>query len=431
MDKIVDAFVVQELRLQVQRQQGMDGFVNKVVSVLVAEAYSNTFYQILSVIMVGDGTMSVDQALLARSIYVVLVTLLCPFWGWFFSKREKGHSFLSVMMDQLGKICPVLIAWGWKDWASQLDTWAGPALWDELIVALVLTVVVVGVEVIPFYRKAKARVAAGGDEDTILMRIVTFPCSLALMLGYIWNSVASYPVGKIQDLEGGFEYKWAIQSAYTIVAAVIITNVTVQITKRTEAKTAEGVGITDGSKPSGGLKISQHFESLVGDGFSHTIITTLSFIYAWAVLDTMDDWSFGVMNQCASYSSCSPQANFSYSVGILFCFSSGAFILQRWSETEPGNFVLCKAIHLQTNAMIMTVGWAWMNFYTVWTAAATKKMGAGGTIWVYVISLFVVNFSVAGFVYLFHGITTGLEKYHKSVFEAIKAADPGAAHREP
>merc|ERR1712232_756233 len=90
---------------------------------------------------------------------------------------------------------------GWKNWASQLDTLAGSEIYDELAVALVLTIMVVAAQMMPCFMRAKNNVGAGGDADTLCARFATLPGNFMLTIGYVWNQVLSWIVGKVQGLE--------------------------------------------------------------------------------------------------------------------------------------------------------------------------------------------------------------------------------------
>lgn len=343
-------------------------FLQKVLAVLLGEVLSSTAYEIITVIMVGDGSMSNAQALIARSIYAVLISIYAPVAECMIKKRVKNpQSFWGCTALSHANICAVLLAWGWKNWAAALDTFAGAELWDEAVIALAMTILVVAAQSAPCFGKNKAAVAAGGDEDTVMARFMVIPASLGLTLGYLWNLVATYFVSKVQALESSYHFDFMIQAVYALIACTSCTVIVCQLKKPRPIENGRSQSVNDWS----GLTAAPegHLKALT--------CTVLSFVYGWALLDTCDDWGFGVMFNCSSYSACSYQSNFAYSLAITICFTGTSFLLCRLKDFEPSDSKLSQAVSLQINAMVLTVGWAWMNFYSTIMSDATSGEPAG------------------------------------------------------
>lgn len=422
MDKL-NGFILQQYQSNLAHRNLMMAFVQNVLSVLLAVACSNTVYQILTVIIP-------DQPLLDRSIYAVLITIYSPLISWLLSKSAwaKGESFLALGLQFHGQICPVLLAWGWKDWASELDTWAGPELWDELIVALSLTCIVALMQSVPCCKRLQVAVAAGGESDTVLARFVIFPNSLFLTLGYAWNTVATYFVGKVQNLEHGYHFKFGVQAAYSLIAGAAITVIIVRLTRMTAGKEGE---IACGTTNDRGIDDLHDWAGTFSLTWVKLITRSLSFVYAWAILDTMDDWAFGVMFDCSSYSKCSYQSNFYYSIVVTVFFALGVALLRRWQAFDESRVVLSKAIALQINAMMLTVGWAWMNFYSVYMTSAAKDADDEVMILLYVIVSAQICLFTSIFNYIFHRANLGDIRLYKKIVEDLQSSESpeiGRAH---
>jgi hypothetical protein len=90
------------------------------------------------------------------------------------------------------------------------------------------------------------------------------------------------------------------------------------------------------------------------------VLTTLSFIYGWAVLDAFDDIYFLLMLDCQSPGVCSFQSNFAFALLNSFIFSKVCAFLTRVRDYMDGKQKVVSS--LQINAFTLTVGWTWTNF---------------------------------------------------------------------
>lgn len=294
--------------------------------------------------------------------------------GWALTKHARANqsSFIGIALHSHASVCPVLLAWGWKDWASQLDTWAGKKLWHELLVAIILTIFVATPQILPCFQKFKAAVAGGGPSDTLLARYMILPASFLLTLGYTWNVVATWVVGKIQNTQSAptFHFIFTVQFVYSVIVGVAITVVSVKIVgfaaKRKAADAEKGEGETQA------MHNARDWVGLEQQNCLQLVPGILAFVYGWALLDAMDDLAFGIMFHCSSYSTCSYQSNFVYAMSVMVAFAGFTFLLDRFREFSQDSPMLCKAVDLQINAMVLTVGWAWINFYTQYMSGASK-----------------------------------------------------------
>jgi hypothetical protein len=314
------------------------------------------------------------------------------------------------------KICPVLLAWGWKDWAAQLDKWAGEELWDETAVAVCLTVVVVVLQKLPIYIEAKKGVTAGGSEDNLVRRILIIPGSMMLTLGYVWDMVATWFVNKVQHLimavdsqdSGAYAHKFMAQAVYTLFIGIAITLVSAQIHKSdTEMR---------------GASSDNHWDGPGQTALSDVALSTMAFVYAWAVLRSCDDFGFGLMFNCTSATTCSYQSNFVYSGCVTICFATCATLLNTWQQFNNGP-TLKTMLGLQINAMVLTVGWAWMNFYTVFMSSVTRQIEADTSVVVYLLMLVFIQISTSMVIFVIQSVRRDLTARSKQRIEALETID--------
>jgi len=401
----------ENVQMELAHQGQILAFFNKVLAVLLGEVLSSTGYELITVLFVGNGTMSNWQALQARSVYAVFITLYMPVAGYVFSKihsRMPRDSLTGIFLESQTNICPVLLAWGWKDWAAALDTWAGAEAWDEIVVAASFTLLVVAVQSFGRVQKHQAEIAAGGNH--LFGRFLLIPASFGLACGYLWNEVATFGVSKIQALKpswlGTYSFEFVIQAGYTIFICATITRLTIFLKRPTKDSHSEARAMKV-------IKSALHDWS--ASGLRALMCIILSFIYAWAVLDASEDWVFGVMFQCSSYSSCSYQSNFAYAVGVTLVFSGAAVILNKAEHLMAANHDFTQAVELLENAMILTVGWAWMNFYSTFMSSASAAATSESKVAIYFISAF----TLFPFHTLLHFI---IQRVHNKLVQKAKIA---------
>lgn len=409
----VSEIALDDLKAKLRHQAHISLFQQKVLAVLLGEVLSSTVYEILSAAMAGDESLSNAQALIARSIYAVLISIYSPAMGWLLSKRSHDKdTFFATVMKNHAAICPILLAWGWKNWAAALETFAGADLWDEVVVALFLTVFVSAAQSAPCFGANKAKIMAGGDEATLMARFMVLPSSFGLTLGYVWNAVTTYFVGKLQQIYPHFVFfNFAIQFTYTFIAAFLCTAMTMQLKNRSSSEQDPHAA----SKTDAPLQQLNSWSGLTvaESNLKDLACTVLSFVYGWALLDLCNNFAFNTMFRCSSYSTCSYQSNFAYAFCVTLVFTASSSVLHMCERHADEDAGLMQAIELQIHAMILTVGWAWMNFYSTLMSNATSPAHHGVKVFLYVISLFVI--------FVFNSVTEFvLQKAHNGHAKKLK-----------
>jgi hypothetical protein len=351
-----------------------------------------------------------------RTIYAVLITIYAPFMSWLLATKcscAKGESFLALTLQYHGKTCPVLFAWGWKDFASELDIKTaednGKTVYDELVVAGVLTVLVVGFQTLPCFAKMKS-------SDTLLARYVQVAGSLSLTLGYVWNMVATIPLTKIQEIHppDHFSFYFMTQAYYALIVAILATIVGGLLSDKPKAVDTHEHLKEEHQGP------IWHTVFAAEGILKQTILQVWTFIYAWGFLDTLDDWAFGVMFHCTSNSRCSYQSNFVYALSVTCALVTASAVLDKCKQftTSPG---FKNAATMQSSAMLLTVGWAWMNSYSTYLSAITKPAKDEGTIVTVYVKVLAFVFVIANIIhYVFAKTELGLARYHKEMVADLK-----------
>merc|ERR1712232_16742 len=101
------------------------------------------------------------------------------------------------------------------------------------------------------------------------------------------------------------------------------------------------------------------------------LIQALSFVYAWGLLNTLDDFVFGCMlPDCGTATACSYQSNLAYALIVTIGFASADRVL----KGDPSDDVVTRSVEksLRVTAMFLTAGWAWMNYLTVFVNTSTR-----------------------------------------------------------
>jgi len=362
-------------------------FQEKVTVVILAEIMQTTFQEYVRLI-VGRGNDNVDPdvELVVQTIYLSLITAIMPAVGWHL-RKNLGESATGDSLKLVSRSCPVLIAWGLKSFVQQLQAviakhsglHPGDDFWFEIGVAGCMTVFVWAVSRTQMFEQHTAAVAKGGATDTLFARYATIPASLGLTVGYCWNLVATFWITKWQGNVNSDLHFTEIQAVYSTCVFVGVKYATFKLTQYSVARQKKKKEMIEaGEAPSG-------FDNDVS--VSVKVLTTiLSFVYAWALLDILDDLFFTMLYGCradrpttasehrvtatmdrlvkeaqtGASSSCSYQSNFIFStistmlfVGIVAFLKAG----------DPGDPMEATSIQLQVNAMTLTVSWAWMNFF--------------------------------------------------------------------
>lgn len=393
-------------------------FVNKSMATVVAWMASETCHQVIRHI-IDNFDMDVRVTnLVSWLIYAVLSAIFVPFALWSL-RRWSADANTTILSDQvnLAKLClPMCFAWAFRDVVRgfiglkhETQVW-----WPDLIVACSITFVIASCEVLPCYRRSMQATQAGGAQDTLLSRIAIMPGKLGLAVGYAWNQVLSWPKVQLQKQANTPLFVMMIQMLYFLVITSAITATYLVWHKRVmrldaERKVAEAQSQKSTSEVEKneaqetttsrtGIQNIIHaksdfiseFTSSALDGRSEQVfldqtgqvmIDALAFVYAWAQLDTVNDFLFTYLLHCPSAKECSYQANFGFACAVTAVFTRLAKILKAETRVQAWNQAVQE---LTQKALSLNVGWAWSNFCyaAIMDARETADMPR---LWTYVI----------------------------------------------
>jgi len=369
-----------------QNDAAMKSFVEKCLATVVAWVTSQTFFAALLKVF-GSVDSVKEQRVFARASYALLISFVAPTIGWRLRGLGpcKGKSPLGDFKDDFLKLTKasmgMMLAWGWKDAMAGLLDLTGLEFWDELIVAIVFTLIVALAEMIPAVSRAKKAVHDGGAGDTLVARWLILPTQLGLTAGYAWDQVAIFGVDRIQSHMESPNLVFLTQLVYYLVMSTVIIWLTLRLTHKNkevqkeaaeltqeaeEAKQAPTPSPKDESKKghsvnSSILSMEAHAKDLEWVGGA-ILVSSLSFVYAWGLSNTLNDYFFTLNLSCKSATSCSEGSNAAFALLLTVIFAWLAMRLQ--TENRESEWGKTSKV-LQSNAGSLSVGWAWMNYSSV------------------------------------------------------------------
>mmetsp|Transcript_58379 Transcript_58379/g.104894 ORF Transcript_58379/g.104894 Transcript_58379/m.104894 type:complete len:441 (-) Transcript_58379:219-1541(-) len=362
------------------RSAQLTTFFEKCLATAVAWITSQTAYELI-VLRFFNGKVGYELVI-ARLIYALLATMAFPGVAWLVrGSTTAGETLWKDYLKLLGQALPIMIAWAWKDFVSQVIDNFGNKFYAEISLAVGLTALIAVLQFLPCFSWAAKSVKEGGDSDTILARYCIVAGQLALALGYAWNSAATWIVGKIQEKTETPVQSFLVQLAYLF----LITKLIAAATRFWQSKAAKVAGASvdstkaDLTSSPSGRTVTEAIA--MADKFGDLTICSAAFVYGWGLLNTLDQMWFTLIHGCTSSTSCTALSNLEYSAGLSVLFSH----LISHHEVGSGDKIISS---LRVNAMSLTVGWAWMNFFNVSISNATGGQGGWDLVLAYFVLLF-------------------------------------------
>jgi len=383
----------------------LTSFVDRSFTNIAAMFFALTFYFALNTI-VFRGAGDAHLGVLCRAVYALLVSLLNPLLTWSLQGRHSvARGCRGCWRDQvhLFRGCqPFFLAWAWKDLTQDAVTLVeeamGAEFWPKILAAILLVVAIAGWEVTPCYRRALVVSKEQPHSTPLWAHYVVQPGHIGLAVGFAWNLVLSLPkVAVINWLETTL-FKMMVQATYCLIITATITALTMywggyiqrlQDAKEEQARQEaqrqreeestqsleEAVHVGDDAASDGGggahdgndspqeehlfLRSAELFMADIEIETTHVFLNALSFVYGWALLDTINMLFFSYLLECGAPGNCSNQSNFAFCVLVTVVFANFAAGL---STTVRRNALDKAWSNLFNNALSLNVGWAWMNF---------------------------------------------------------------------
>jgi len=366
-----------------QNDATMKSFVEKCFATIVAWFTSQAcFTALLKVFTFVDSVK--EQRVAARASYALIISFVAPTISWLLRGLGpcKGKNACEDFKDDFLKLAKasmgMMLAWGWKDLIAGLLDLTGLKFWDEFIISIVFTLIVALAEMIPAVSRAKKAVHDEGEGDTLVARLLIVPTQLGLAIGYAWNQVAVFVVDQIQSQMDSANLVFLTQLVYYLLVSTVIIWLTLRLThaeedlaaeltqQREEAKQAATSSPKDESEKGHSmhgaiLSMEAHAKELEWVSGA-IVISSLSFVYAWGLSNTLNDYYFTLNLSCKSATSCTEGSNAAFAVLMTVIFTLLALRLQ--SENRKSEWGKTYKV-LQINAFALSVGWAWMNYSSV------------------------------------------------------------------
>mmetsp|Transcript_1553 Transcript_1553/g.3287 ORF Transcript_1553/g.3287 Transcript_1553/m.3287 type:complete len:507 (+) Transcript_1553:90-1610(+) len=394
-------------------------FVNKSMATVAAWMLAQTCFLMITHPMKRLKLEEKVSNLACRIIYAVAMSCIVPLILWLLQKPSNIRNM--VLKDQaslINMVAPMCYAWAWKDVIAAILRLQSQTEHPEEYWAIAVATAIVAIVVdtllyhCPAVRRAIKATTATTAKDGEYTSTVSFcqfllsmPKSLGLAIGYAWNTVLSYPASELKQKVIARLFKFMLQVVYFLIVTFIITtafkwwhsadSVEQQRKDKDEADDAPHAEKGDHHKHT--LDVSQHAklnlaqrikeeESKMVHAAGQNFMTALTFVFAWAQLDLVNDFFFAYLMNCASPTVCSYQSNIGFASAITLVFTRWSFILTSEKRNSAWNQA---SAELTNMALSLNVGWAWSNYCSTAIASAVSTSGLSKP-WTYVIcSVFV------------------------------------------
>lgn len=378
-------------------------FVDRSFATIAAMFSALLFYALFHYAFLPDEEEIVNTRFQVRLVYALTISIMVPLWGWMFFKiGQSSTSTISKDQVRLVQAChPFLLAWSWKNFVQTslvyIKQYFTQEFWPEFVYALVFLLLIALVEATDLYKRSFAGLKEGGN--SLCARYVILPGQIGLAVGFTWNLVFSWPKNKILDVVTNPLFRIMVQVVYCTLVCGLVTILTVQWEhlgkiikhqiRRRELAAVDPTTASQGSAqnaaaaPGGGgeeeadtadvgsVESVEFFLANVELATTHILRTAVSFVFGWAMLDTINMFFFNYLMEChGGPMSCSYQSNFSYALLLTMCFGLLASAMPRFSGSDTASSFDKVYSHLFSNSMALNVGWAWMNYCKTAIAAA-------------------------------------------------------------
>eukprot|EP00929_Paragymnodinium_shiwhaense_P079084 TRINITY_DN41107_c0_g1_i1.p1 TRINITY_DN41107_c0_g1~~TRINITY_DN41107_c0_g1_i1.p1 ORF type:complete len:533 (-),score=112.83 TRINITY_DN41107_c0_g1_i1:459-1991(-) len=356
-----------DFETQRERDASLRDFVAKSMATTAAFISAQTAFSYLRILAEHtEGMRPAVFVLLLKLIYAVFATVACPIVMWRLKLYDGSHTAsVADFLLLVKSASPMTLAWAWRDVVIALD---GLHLFGDafaiqvatdLGIAVVVTLLIAVAEISPCYKRERLKVLTGGEGDRLWSRYVLLPGQLGLANGYAWNQVATHVITKIMRLmPDDALMRWLVQAVY---CALCLEGVR-RVTRRFKAAKL----VDDQAAPDDG---TFSWQDVVEKGqeleytLASNVVNSLSFVFAWALSDTLNLLVFDVFLGCNGPSECSYKYNFAYCCIISVVGAGLVFEAKQADRALDEHHTLHT---LRITALTLTVGWAWATFSATW-----------------------------------------------------------------
>lgn len=347
-------------------------FMVKVLCTAAAWFIQSVFHQavlLISESIGGKATSTKDTNYLdmvSQFVYTVCLVLLAPPVQYLLRNvapppaERPSKLVYSVLL--LKTAIPMTLAWAFKNSVSKLLTYTGERLWDEVIVATALLVVVTCLQSIPQVRRAQQDIKE--KRDAIIKRYLSLPFTLMLSLAYALNSVMRFGITELKESAGdmarskallGILVQWLYFQVVLTLAICIIG------WWDTRSKLFLERGETHDHKVHAEA-LRKEAEADVGDLLVHA----LTFLVGWSLNDLLDTVYYPFLLNVGSEKAADVPQVWLFGIGVTMLLNRYMLHLSASKSAQPSDTSYKLLIK---SALALTVGSAWQNVCSSTTAA--------------------------------------------------------------
>mmetsp|Transcript_76063 Transcript_76063/g.211424 ORF Transcript_76063/g.211424 Transcript_76063/m.211424 type:complete len:472 (-) Transcript_76063:143-1558(-) len=351
-----------------KKDEVMNNFMHKCFAVAVATVQADIFpqYIYLAIRFIQKDTGYAERGgLVVCCVYGVLITvsstviihILTLVSGRYPETDSYHKSFRFDTIRLVLGVLPMCIAWAWKDVLDRFlhdvsSLWMREYFWKKVVISLscatCVTLAFALYNLIPSV--ASARMC---PQPNLLKRFVLVPTEQSLMLGFAWNQVVRSIIFRVRDAVPEFP-PVVFFMTYYLATATVITRINAMWIDRRPDDPAKGAQLSNqGCRmhvevvKEQGVKLERAAVSLW--------VQSLSFVYAWALSDTLRFVFFNTICEC-EYASCGLQANAMFTASVTATFG---YFISLFTLTDGITVYGRASRDLHILGFSLTVGWAW------------------------------------------------------------------------
>jgi len=388
----------QELLLsrKLHEETVLKDFIERAAATCLAWISAKAVFFVVSTIFArgDDANVTPGLSFAATLVYMILACSVCPVILWSLRKqagRCKGRTLLRDSFKLVNACVPMTIAWAMRDTVKAFLVWTEQEWWDEILLAIIISLVLTGLRFTPCFKRNKAAVGVKDKDYPLIARYAVLPLSATLALGWAWNEVALKIVSTIQEAQHVAGNPWPIfliQFFYYMIVTTAIIAVTAWWTTKSEELQEHEQEL---KKERQVEDLQEDTDDIMDRNASHLArtsgelaVSAMSFIYAWAMANTNKAFFCTLMFGCSG-STCSYQVNILYAIVITIINTKLVMLLKFdkiksvWNKTHQS---------LQVTALSMTVGFAWSGACSSSVNSIVQGGLLGTTLWLCLLLVF-------------------------------------------
>jgi len=368
LKKAVGTRVHRQLHQEKEKAKTVRSFIIKSLATIVGWFTAQTISVcLLRAFASVDATKS-QQSFYGYTVNAVFVSIAVPICLFMLTKvhfkKEEGITIRQSLVEIMKAGLPCVVSWAWNDWTKSVVALSDAEVWPQALAAVLLTIFVSISELLPCFETAMVKLKQRDPTAGLLAQFEVLPKYFALACGYAWNSLFREPITRLQELVDAPLFVFMLQVVYFVLITSFISFAQKMWSRRLKQKKEQQP--EDDEQPNVAYNTTQASLEVVGDRLidmiemsSHIIMESLHFVYAWALLDTINALFFTFLLGCSGATTCGYPSNFGFAMLITPVFTLLADQLATEDRRSEWNMA---AANLLVSALSLCVGWAWANF---------------------------------------------------------------------